>query len=290
MIDANAPFLRLREYLGLVRFSHTVFAMPFALLAMMVAADGWPDRRTFGFILLCLVTARTAAMSFNRIADRYIDALNPRTRDRHLPRGSVSVTEAWGIFSIAVLLFLFAAYSLNQLAFLLSPFVLIVICGYSYTKRFTSTSHLILGLSLAMAPAGAWIAILGRLDLPAVLLAAGVLCWVAGFDIIYALLDEEFDRKTGLHSMVIRLGRTGALRASRVLHICSSLFFVGFGYAAGLGLLFWIGWGIFTAALVYEQRLVQPDDISRVDMAFFSVNGPISILLFLFGAADVVWL
>ncbi len=290
MIWWTLPFRRLREYLEMVRFSHTAFAMPFAFLAMVTAAQGWPDLRTFSFILLCLVSVRTAAMAFNRIVDRHIDALNPRTRNRHLPRGSVSPAEAWLVFTTGAVIFVFSAYELNRLAFLLSPVVLVVLCGYSYTKRFTSASHFILGLCLAMAPAGAWIAVLGALDPPVVFLAAGVLCWVAGFDIIYSLMDEEFDRTTGLHSLVVRLGRAGALRVSGLLHVGSSLFVALFGYMTGLGMLFWMGWTVFSGALVYEHRLVHPEDISHVNVAFFNVNGTISILLFLFGAADVIWL
>ena len=284
------PLRQLRQYLELVRFSHTIFALPFALLSMMVAAKGWPSGRTFSLILVCLVTARTAAMTFNRIVDRELDTLNPRTQDRHLPRGSIRLAEAWAIFGIAASLFVGAAYALNTLAFLLSPVALLVTCGYSYTKRFTWASHLILGLALAIAPVGAWIAVRGRLDGSPFILGAGVLCWVAGFDIIYSLLDEQSDRTVGIHSLVVRLGRTRALLVSRCLHVLSSVWIGLFGYFASLGGLFWIGWGTFSLALAYEQHLVRPDDISRVNIAFFNVNGIISILLFLFGAADLIWL
>lgn len=284
------PLRQLRRYLELVHFSHTVFAMPFGLLSMMVAANGWPSWRTLGLILVCLVTARTAAMTFNRIVDRELDALNPRTKERHLPRGTIRLVDAWVVFGIASSLFVMAAFLLNRLAFLLSPVALCIICGYSYTKRFTWASHLLLGLALAIAPVGAWIAVRGRFDLPPLVLGAGVVCWVAGFDIIYSLLDEEFDRRKGLHSLVVRLGRARALLASRVLHMGSSVWIALFGYLAALGYLFWIGWGTFSVALAYEQRLVRPHDTSRVNVAFFNVNWVISILLFLFGAADVLWL
>ncbi len=288
MFFLERPLLRIRRYLELVRFSHTLFAMPFALLSMLVAAEGLPATRVFGWILLCLVAARTAAMTFNRIADRHLDAINPRTQDRHLVVGTVSLIEAWGILVVSSALFILGAYMLNPLAFSLSPMVLIVLFGYSYTKRFTTLSHLVLGLSLGMAPVGSWIAVRGSLDFPPVILGAGVLCWVAGFDIIYALADEEFDRKTGLYSMVVRFGQAGALRISQYLHGFSAVLVMLFGWVMSLGLLFWIGWLLFALALVVQHTIVRPNDISRVNVAFFSVNGVVSILLFLFGAADIL--
>ncbi len=279
--------VRPRRYLELVRFSHTLFAMPFALLSMFIAADGMPAVEVFGWIFLCLVAARTAAMTFNRIADRRLDALNPRTQDRHLVVGTVSLVEAWAILLVSSALFVFGAYMLNPLAFSLSPVVLIVLLGYSFTKWVTALSHVVLGLSLGMAPIGSWIAVRGSLDLPPVILGAGVLCWVAGFDIIYALADEDFDRKTGLHSVVVRFGQAGALRISQYLHAFSAPLVALFGWVMSLGLLFWIGWLLFALALVVQHSIVRPNDISRLNVAFFSVNGIVSILLFLFGTADV---
>ncbi|MFH1743056.1 MAG: UbiA-like polyprenyltransferase, partial [bacterium] len=208
----------------------------------------------------------------------------------HLPSGSVKSSEAWGILVVSGILFVIAARALNPLAFYLSPVALLVICGYSFTKRFTWASHLILGSALAMAPIGAWIAVTGRLDFLPFVLGAGVVFWVAGFDIIYALVDEEFDRTVGLHSLVVRLGRSKALLVSRVLHAASVVCIGLFGGLAALGGLFWTGWCLFSLALAYEQHIIHPHDLSRVNVAFFNVNGSISILLFLFGAADVIWL
>ncbi|MFB3786933.1 MAG: UbiA-like polyprenyltransferase [bacterium] len=278
---------RLRNYLGLVRFAHTIFALPFALMSALVAAHGFPPPAVTGWILFCMVTARTSAMTFNRIVDRNLDRLNPRTRGRHLPAGRVSLAEAIGLWLVSSGLFVWGAWQLNALAFALSPLALFIICGYSFCKRFTSLSHLVLGLSLGIAPVGAWIAVTGSLEWLPVLLAAGVLAWVAGFDVIYALMDEDFDRRVGLRSLVVSLGRINALRAAFALHAASVICIGLFGWRADLGWIYGLGMAGFAALILYEHSLVRPDDITRVNIAFFNVNGLISIGLFAFTLLDI---
>ena len=278
---------KIQNYLGMVRFSHTIFALPFALMAALVAADGSLQWSVAGWILLCMAAARTSAMTFNRIVDAKIDAQNPRTKDRHIPAGIVSITEAWGLLLVSAGLFLFGAWSLNPLAFALAPVALIIVCGYSLFKRFSSLCHFVLGLSLAIAPIGAWIAVTGAFALAPVLLGAGVLLWVAGFDVIYALLDEEFDKKMGLHSIVVHLGRKNALRFAFFLHIVSVGFVFSFGWAAPLGGWYYLGATGFAGLILFEHLLVRPDDIGRINMAFFNVNGVISIGLFAFTLLDL---
>lgn len=278
---------RLRTYLELVRFSHTIFALPFAMASMLVAAQGLPGPWTIMWILLCMVLARTSAMTFNRIVDANLDAQNPRTRDRHIPRGAVTMTEAITLFLVTSGLFIVSAYQLNTLAFALSPLALFIICGYSFMKRVSSLCHVVLGLALAIAPIGAWIAVTGEFGIPSLWLAGGVLLWVAGFDVIYALLDETFDRSAGLHSLVVHLGAANALRAAFIMHIASVILFAAFGWSAGLGWIFSIGVVLYFGLIIYEHSLVNPKDISRVNMAFFTVNGIISFGLFLFISADV---
>lgn len=279
---------RIKNYLGLVRFSHTIFALPFALSSMLVAAGGFPEWRIVFWILCCMVAARTAAMTFNRIVDRDIDSLNPRTQSRHLPSGTVQLSEAIGLLLFSIIIFLCSAWKLNFLAFVLSPVALVIICGYSFFKRFSALSHFILGLSLGIAPIGAWIGVTGQISLSSVLLACGVLLWVAGFDVIYALMDEEFDRKTGLHSLVVKYGKINALKIAFVLHVLCVIFITLFGVFSGLGWIFYAGMGIFAVLIVYEHYIVRPDDIARINMAFFNVNGTISIGVFLFTLVDVM--
>lgn len=280
--------LRLHNYLGLVRFAHTLFALPFALMSALVAARGLPPWPIVGWLLVCMVGARTAAMTFNRIVDRRIDAQNPRTRERHLPTGKVSLPEAVGLWLASSVVFIVGAWKLNALAFALSPVALAIICGYSFCKRYTALSHFVLGLSLGIAPVGAWIAVSGSFAVPPLILAAAVLFWTAGFDVIYALMDEEFDRITGLHSLVVSLGRRGALRAAFAAHLASILFIGAFGIAAGMGWFYWAGAIAFAALILYEHSIVSPDDIARVNIAFFNVNAVISIGLFCFTWLDLV--
>lgn len=273
----------------LVKFEHSIFALPFAFIGAVVAASGLPDIRTVLLIILAMVSARTAAMTFNRIADQEFDSQNPRTARRELVTGVVSPVQAWILLAASCALFITAAYFINQLAFTLSFAALVIILGYSYTKRFTSMSHLALGLALSIAPVGAWIAVTGRIDLAPVILAAAVMLWTAGFDIIYSLQDSTFDRDAGLYSLPARLGDARALLVSRILHIGMAALLLWFGLEAGLGLFYWIGVGVVVICLVWEQSLVSPTDKSRINAAFFTANGFVSIALFLFTLVDVLF-
>lgn len=278
---------RIGIILGLIKFEHTIFALPFALSSTLVAAKGLPDVRTLLLVLLAMVGARSAAMAFNRIVDLRYDALNPRTADRALPKGLVQISTAWLIVVVGSGLLVLAAFLLNPLAFALSPLALAIILGYSYSKRFTSFSHLWLGLSLGIAPVGAWIAVTGEIGFPALVLSAGVILWTAGFDIIYALQDVEFDQKLGLFSLPARIGAGRALMVSRLLHAGSVGFLVWFGYLCGLGIWYYLGVGLAAISLAYEQSIVSPSDLSRVNAAFFNANGFVSLSVLAFVALDV---
>ena len=272
-----------------IKFEHTVFALPFAFLGAFLAARGFPGWETSFWILAAMAGARSAAMAFNRLVDREDDRLNPRTADRALPQGRLS-TRFVALFTlISSLLFLVAAWMLNDLAFRLSPLALAIILAYSYTKRFTACSHLILGLSLAIAPVGGWVAVLGELSLAPFYIAAAVLFWVGGFDIIYACQDYEFDRTQGRYSLPGKWGIKTALRLSVLFHVimmaCLMAAFVYFQ----LSLLSWVGLALVAAGLIYEHSLVRPDDLSRLDAAFFTLNGIISVVLFSFVGLDL-WL
>jgi len=283
-----APRNPLAATLSMIRFSHTVFALPFALLSAVLAAGGVPPWRTILFILLAMVGARSAAMSFNRIVDRDVDAMNPRTAARELPSGVLSLRFAVFFCVASGALFVFAASQLNRLCLLLSPVALAVVLGYSLTKRFSSLSHLVLGLSLALAPAGAWIAVTGSLaPLPAVL-SLSVLFWVAGFDVIYSLQDEAFDRTHGLRSIPAGLGAARALLVSALFHGASLVLLYAAFVLAGGGALFGAGVILAGGFLVRQHALVRPGDLSRVDAAFFTANGWLSVAVFVCGAADVL--
>ncbi len=271
----------------LVAFPHTLFALPFAFMGMLLGAGGWPTVRQFGWIVAAMVGARTAAMSFNRIADRRIDAQNPRTRGRPLPSGRMGVGGAGLVLAASCLLFVVAARALGPLPFALSPLALAIVMGYSYTKRFTAASHLFLGLSLAIAPVGAWIAVGGAASFVPVLLAAAVLCWTAGFDVIYACQDVDFDRRQGLFSIPARFGIPAALRISSVLHVAMVAALCTLGLVAGRGGVYYAGVLLTAVVLVWEHRIVRPDDLSRVNLAFFTLNGWVSAILFLTTAIDI---
>lgn len=283
-----AMIAKLRTYLEMIRFAHTVFALPFAFMAAVLAAKGIPPAGTLWWILVAMVGARSGAMGMNRVADRHLDALNPRTRDRALPQGRMSLNEAilFVIGSFGV--FLLAAWMLNPLCLALAPVAILIVCGYSYTKRFTAGSHLVLGLSLALAPVGAWIAVTGGLAMPAVLLGVGVLFWVAGFDILYAFMDVEFDRLFGLFSIPAQLGMAKGLVIAGVFHIltigCLALLIplLRLGPIYGLGLL---GAAIL---LLYEHCLVHRHGLAKLNLAFFNVNGFLSVGIFLATVADVL--
>lgn len=276
-----------RNYLEMIKVEHSIFALPFALIGMMYAAGGWPGLRVFLLIVLAMVSARSAAMAFNRIVDRDIDARNPRTASRHLPSGRLALRSALTFFVMSCALYLTAAALLNPLAFVLSPIPLIVMLGYSYTKRFTWLCHFVLGLSLGLAPAGAWVAVTGSFDWSPSLWILAVACWTAGFDILYSLQDDVFDRDFGLKSIPARFGRIIAIRTSRLLHVCAVLSLVGAGMAVGAGWLYFIGCALAAALLTYEQTLVKPDDLSSLNMAFFTLNGYVSMGVFAFALIDV---
>ena len=280
---------QLRELLDMIKFEHTVFALPFALLGALGAAQGLPPLRTGLWILAAMVGARTSAMTFNRLVDADLDAENPRTATRALPAGRVSRTGAVLLLAAGIVLFGVAAGALGPLTWALSPLALVIILGYSLCKRFTSWAHVVLGLSLSGAPLGAWIAVSGRIEAPALWLSAGVLAWTAGFDILYALQDEAFDRATGLHSIPSRLGTRTALHLSRALHLLALLCWGAFNFQLGSHLWPWASWAAVGAMLAREQWLVRDGDLSRSDHAFFTLNSLIG-LVFLAGHALEFWL
>ncbi len=278
--------------LEMIKFEHTIFALPFAFLGMILAADGWPSWRTVGWIVVAMIGARSAAMGFNRWADRRIDAENPRTAGRPLPTGRVTPAFVALFVVASSALLVWAAWELNPLAFALSPLALLILLGYSYTKRFTVWSHLILGIADAGAALGAWIAVRGDIRLPAVLLTAAVAFWVAGFDVLYALQDLDFDRETGLYSMPAKWGEVPGLWISGALHLAmlASLAAIPFVYKPGLGVAYWVGVAGCLALLAYQHSIVRPGDLSRLNAAFFTANGLLSVWLFAATAADLLWL
>ncbi|MGE5927280.1 MAG: UbiA-like polyprenyltransferase [Gemmatimonadota bacterium] len=278
------------RYVNFVKLPHTLFALPFALLGVLaasrVAPVGW---RTIILVVLAFSAARWVAMGFNRIADRAYDARNPRTMNRELPRGALSVTQAWISVALASALFMWAAWMLNPLCAVLAPFALAWIVSYSFAKRFTFWPHLWLGMSLAIAPVGGYLAVTGAWSRPGWLLFAitlGVATWVAGFDIFYALPDESFDRTEGLRSAVVRLGQRRAILAAKLLHGVTIPALALFGWGAGFGAWYYAGLLIATAILAYEHRLVSPGNLSRLDAAFFTMNGVMSVTVFVFALAD----
>ena len=277
----------LRITLEMIKFEHSVFALPFALTGAMLAARGLPSARQLFWIVVAMVGARSAAMSFNRIADLRLDAANPRTTTRALPAGLLSVRFATVFTAASAGLLVLAADQLNPLCFGLSPLALALLFLYSYTKRFTWLTHLVLGLCLGMAPAAAWIAVRGSLDWPILLLSAAVALWVAGFDIIYACQDLVFDRQAGLFSLPQRLGIRRALQVSGLFHLLMLGLLASLATVQGLGWISLLGVAIVGALLAYEHHLIKPHDLSRINAAFFTVNGYISVLFFLFWALDL---
>jgi 4-hydroxybenzoate polyprenyltransferase len=281
---------QVRVFLEMVKFEHTVFALPFAYLGMVLAAGGWPGWHYFIWITVAMAAARTFAFAINRLADRYYDARNPRTRNRPLPRGQISPGAVGVLAGASALVLALAARQLNLFVLALLPGALVLLVGYSYTKRFTWASHWILGITDGMAPVGAWAAVTASLAHPAPwLLWLTVTVWMAGFDIIYACQDVEFDRAEGLHSVPARFGIATALRVARANHVLTVLALAAVGGSLGLGWPFWIGVVAVAVLLWYENGLVKPDDLSRVNLAFFNVNGYISVLIFAAGWAGVVF-
>lgn len=271
------------RFLRLIRFSHTIFALPFALGALLVAANGHPTLRTLLLVLVCMVLARTAAMLFNRLSDWSIDQRNPRTAARHR---LVAKPVAWTLLVITSLGFLATSAAINRTTGLLAPVALVIIFFYSLTKRFTSATHFFLGAALAVAPAGAWIAQTGRLELPPLVLGAGVICWVAGFDLIYATQDVDFDRRERLRSLVVKLGVAQSLRLAQWLHLLMFLALVGFGLVAKLGTLYYAAMPLVAAALIYEHRSARRLDLAGINRAFFQSNAFVSAIFVAAVAAD----
>lgn len=293
MTSAAAFLRKLRLTLEMIKFEHSVFALPFALTGALLAVReegfavpglGWKIL----WIVVAMVAARSAAMGFNRVVDADIDGRNARTQMRHIPAGLLTRAFAWSFVGVSALVFLLAAGALNPLCLKLAPVALGVVLVYSYTKRFTSLSHLVLGFALGIAPAAAWIAIRASLDLRILWLTAAVTLWTAGFDIIYSCQDYEFDRTSGLFSIPRRLGISGALWLSRLFHLGMLLCLMALVQAFALGPIALAGVGVVAALLLWEHRLVRADDLSRVDAAFFTVNGYVSVLFFLFWTADVL--
>jgi 4-hydroxybenzoate polyprenyltransferase len=279
---------KLKIVLEMIKFEHTLFALPFALIGMVLAADGWPSGRVFGWILVAMVGARSAAMGFNRLVDRRIDAANPRTASRALPAGLVTPGFV-ALFVVAALaLLVVAAWQLNPMCVKLVLVAIPVLLGYSFTKRFTWVSHLVLGLALGGAPLGAWVAVTGALAPTPFLITFGVLTWVAGFDVLYALQDEAFDRDRGLFSVPARFGTVGALWFSGALHVATlaGLAALPFVYPQGLGAFYWVGVAGCAALLAYQHAIVEPGDLSRLNAAFFTANGVLAVWLFAAVLAD----
>ena len=287
----------IQKWASFVRFSHTVFALPFALAAMLVAARdhrGWPGGKTFGLILAAMVCARTCAMAFNRIVDRKFDALNPRTKNRHLPAGTISLVSAVSLWVLAAAGLVAASYFLNPLCFYLSPVALVAVCFYSLTKRFTDYTHVFLGIALALAPVGAWLAVKGA-NIPPLeifqmtLLAAAVILWLVGFDIIYALQDYEFDKSHGLRSLVVAWGPQNALAAAFLAHMimCGLLF--GFGMLCGFRFAYLIGWLLILACLVMEHWIARRRSLGWINLAFFRLNALVGIISLIMVAVEVIF-
>jgi 4-hydroxybenzoate polyprenyltransferase len=281
-------YARVKVFLEMIKFSHTIFALPFAFTGALLAAEGLPTLSQAGWIVLAMVGARTAAMGLNRVIDAEIDGRNPRTSGRAIPAGLLGRGAVLIFILLSVLLLLFAARALNPLCLYLSPVALGFILLYSYCKRFTALAHVVLGICLAGAPLGAWIAIRGSADLPAYLLALAVLFWVAGFDILYALQDMDFDRQSGLHSVPAKLGVGGSLRLSRIFHVLSCLFLAALYVAMGLGPFFLAGLVATCGMLLYEHHLLRGGNLDCLDAAFFNMNGYISVTLFVATLLDTL--
>jgi 4-hydroxybenzoate polyprenyltransferase len=300
---------KVKSYLSLIKFSHTIFAMPFALigffLAVVCKGFFWKVYRGFNFlfwkscyesnyllkqllfVILCMIFARSAAMAFNRYLDRSFDAKNPRTAIREIPGGVIKANNALLFTIVSSLLFVVCSFFINRICFFLSPVALFVVLGYSYTKRFTPLCHLILGLGLSLAPIGAYLAVTGQFDLLPILFSFTVLFWVSGFDIIYALQDEEFDKENKLYSIPASLGKTKALRVSELLHVFSAACVLFAGWLGNFGWLYWLGAAIFIGMLVYQHSIVKPNDLKRVNIAFMTANGIASVVFAIFVIADL---
>ena len=280
----------MRKYLSFIKFSHTIFAMPFALIGFFLATKSNEfEWILLLYVVLCMIFARSAAMAFNRYIDRDIDTNNPRTAQvREIPNGSIKANSALIFVIINSLLFISTTYLINSLCLALSPVALLVIIGYSYTKRFTALCHLVLGLGLALAPIGAYLAVSGNFDVVPLLFSAAVLFWVSGFDIIYSLQDQEFDKEQKLHSIPVLIGTKNALNLSKILHFLTFSSLSIAGSFSDFSLYYWIGFGIFTALLIYQHLLVKHNDLSKINLAFFTTNGIASVVFGIFVIADLL--
>ncbi len=291
---------KVKNYLSLIKFSHTIFALPFALIGFVLGINYLKSEMedvqiefnfysyTFLFVLLCMIFARSAAMAFNRYLDRSFDEKNPRTAIREIPAGIISANSALLFTIVTSLLFIITTYFINSLCFYLSPVALLVVLGYSFTKRFTPLCHLVWGLGLSLAPIGSYLAVTGTFHWLPVLFSFTVLFWVSGFDIIYALQDEEFDKTFQLKSIPVWLGKNKALRVSELLHLLSALCVLVAGWLGGFGIWYWIGAVFFIGLLVYQHLLVKPNDLSKVNMAFFTTNGIASVVFAAFVITDIL--
>ena len=273
----------------MIKFEHTIFALPFAYLGAFLAAEGPPQLRTCLWILVAMVGARTAAMAFNRIVDIPFDAKNPRTKERALPKGEVRAGDAWIMVVVSAGIFFLAAFQLNRLTLLLSPFVLAIVLCYSYTKRFTPLCHIFLGLALGIAPVAGWIAVKESIGLLPLIVGTGVLFWVAGFDVLYACLDRDFDQQEGLHSIPAKWGVRRAFWISGLFHVTAFVAFVSVGVLAQLNWIYYFGLLATFALLIMQRLIVSPGDLSRMNMAFFTLNGAISVILFTSTAISLIW-
>ena len=280
----------MRKYLSLIKFSHTIFAMPFACIGFFLATQTnsvkWD---TLFYVVLCMVFARSAAMAFNRYIDRDIDTANPRTaKVREIPNGSIKAKSALIFVLLNCLLFIGTTYLINPLCLALSPIALLVILGYSYTKRFTALCHLILGLGLALAPIGAYLAVSGKFEILPILFSLVVLFWVSGFDIIYSLQDEKFDKTQKLHSIPVLMGKKNALNLAKLLHFVTIILLLQIGNYTEFGKFYWIGFSIFSALLIYQHTLIKHNDLSKVNLAFFTTNGIASLMLGVFVTLEIL--
>ena len=292
----------IKNYLSLVKFSHTIFAMPFAMIGFFLGFSFLKEAifassislltiffsEKFLLVLTCMITARSAAMAFNRYLDRNFDVKNPRTAIREIPRGIISANNALIFTIISCILFVVACFFINKICFYLSPVALFVILFYSYTKRFTPLCHLVLGLGLSLAPIGAYLAVTGRFDVLPILFSFAVIFWVSGFDVIYALQDIEFDRSQNLYSIPATLGKIKALRVSELLHFLSAACVIAAGIYGGFHWLYWLGIGIFVGMLIYQHSIVKPNDLSRVNIAFMTANGIASVVFGVLVIADLI--
>lgn len=283
----RSPLGKVGTFLEAIKFEHTIFALPFAYMGMLLAAGGRPTLWQLVWITVAMASARTLAMALNRLIDREIDARNPRTANRALPRRLLGAGEMTFYAGVAAMVLAVAAWLLNPLCLALMPLAVIVLTGYSYTKRFTWLCHLVLGLATGLAPVGAWTAVTATVDPRSLILWLAVATWIGGFDLLYACQDIEFDRANGLYSVPARFGVKAALRLSSIAHALTFIAFVAIGLVMGMGVIYWLGLLAALALLVYEHALLKPHDMSRLDMAFFNVNGYIAVILFLSTAGDM---